>query len=76
MRAFCCAYKITKNPLYIDKARALANMITNVQNDRSGAIPTYWMHKDCSTDLNDFWVNCHIATASALGDFQNFLKTL
>ena len=76
MRAFCCAYKITKNPLYIDKARALANMITNVQNDRSGAIPTYWMHEDCSNDLNDFWVNCHIESASALDDFQNFLKTL
>lgn len=76
IRAFCNAYKITKNPLYIDKARALANMITNVQNEESGAIPTYWMHKDCSTDLNDFWVNCHIASASALDDFQNFLKTL
>ncbi len=76
MRAFCSVYKITKNPLYVDKARALANMITRVQNEESGAIPTYWMHEDCSNDLNDFWINCHIASASLLLDFYNFLKTL
>ncbi|MBR5438844.1 MAG: hypothetical protein IKV61_01305 [Clostridia bacterium] len=74
--AFISAYKITKNDLYLEKAYTLADMITRVQNEESGAIPTYWMHANCSSDLRDFWINCHTGTALCMFDLASFIETL
>lgn len=64
--AFLDAYKISSNPLHLEKALALADSITRMQNPDTGVIPTHWMTKDCSVNLEYFWINCHIAAAFAL----------
>lgn len=63
MQAFICAHKLTKNPLFLEKARALADTIAKNQNAESGAIPTYLRGPDCAEKLEDFWLNCHTGVA-------------
>lgn len=62
MRAFLAAHELTKNPLYLEKARALADTVAKNQNEESGAIPTYFRTADCAEKLEDFWLNCHTGT--------------
>ena len=63
MRAFLDLYEATKNPLLLEKACALGDSVTRVQNTESGVIPTHWMSKDCMDTLFNFWINCHIGAA-------------
>ena len=42
---------------------ALGDSITRMQDPVSGVIPTHWMKKDCTENLENFWINCHIGTA-------------
>ncbi len=63
MNAFLDVYSLTKDPLLLEKARALGDMITRMQNKESGVIPTHWMKKDCIENLENFWINCQIGTA-------------
>ena len=63
MRAFLDLYSATKNELYLEKARALGDAITRMQDPEKGVIPTHWMSKDCTKELFNFWINCHIGTA-------------
>ena len=63
MRAFLDLYSATKDPLLLEKAKALGDSITRMQNPESGVIPTHWMAKDCAENLFNFWINCHIGTA-------------
>lgn len=62
MDAFLDVYTINKNPLLLEKACALGDSITRMQNSESGIIPTHWMKKDCMTNIENFWFNCQIAT--------------
>ena len=64
MQAFIYAHKLTNNPLFLEKARALATTVVNHQNEQSGAIPTYFRAENCAETLDDFWLNCHIGAAS------------
>ena len=66
MRAFLDVYRVTKEPLLLEKARALGDMITRMQNKETGVIATHWMKKDCSENLENFWINCLIGTAKHL----------
>ncbi len=63
MRAFLDLYAVTKDELLLEKARALGDAITRMQNPESGVIPTHWMTKDCAQTLFNFWINCHIGSA-------------
>ena len=63
MRAFLDIYGATKNELYLEKARALGDVITRMQDSEKGVIPTHWMSKECTKELFNFWINCHIGTA-------------
>ena len=56
-------YEVNKNPLLLEKARVLGDSITRMQNSETGQIPTHWMWEDCTTNIKNFWINCHIATA-------------
>ena len=56
-------YEATKNELYLEKAYALGDSMTRMQNPETGVIPTHWMTTDCSTVLYNFWINCHIGSA-------------
>ncbi len=63
MRAFLDLYQATKEPLLLEKARALGDAITRMQDPENGVIPTHWMDKDCMHTLFNFWINCHIGSA-------------
>lgn len=65
-RAFTDLYKATGNPLYFEKACALADAVTRMQHPESGVIPTHWMTEDPAKDLYNFWINCHIGSAFAM----------
>ncbi len=63
MKAYLDLYKVTKNPLLREKACALGDAITRMQDPVSGVIATHWMSADPAKDLYNFWINCHIGTA-------------
>lgn len=63
IKAFLKLYSATKNELYLEKAFALGDSITRMQNDETGVIPTHWMTTDCTTNLYLFWMNCHVGSA-------------
>lgn len=60
---FLAVYNVTKDELLLEKACALGDSITRMQNKENGVIPTHWMKKDCAENLENFWINCHIGTA-------------
>ena len=76
MQAFICAHKLTKNPLFLEKARALADTIAKNQNAESGAIPTYLRGPDCAETLEDFWLNCHTGAANHMLFIAKYEQTL
>ena len=63
MCAFLDLYAVTKNQLLLEKACALGDAITRMQDGESGVIPTHWMSREPAKDLYNFWINCHIGTA-------------
>ena len=66
MNTFIDLYEATGDALLLEKAKALGDSITRMQNSESGVIPTHWMSKDCMITLENFWINCHIYTAFAM----------
>lgn len=59
-------YAATKDSLYFEKAAALGDMLTRMQDPKTGVIPTFWTSKKNIEELENFWINCHIASAFAL----------
>jgi len=74
MDAFLNVYTMTDKRIYLEKALVLADMITRMQNKDTGVIPTFWLTKDCSENLWNFWINCHIATANYLFKLADFMS--
>lgn len=66
MDAFLNLYQLKGDRLYLEKAMALADMITRVQNAKTGQIPTFWMGEGCAYGYENFWINCQIYTAKAM----------
>ena len=66
VRTFLSMYSATGDKLFLEKACALGDSITRMQNPETGVIPTHWMTTDCSTVLKNFWINCHIGSAFGL----------
>lgn len=66
LTTFLDLYSVTGDELLLEKARALGDSITRMQNPENGVIPTHWMKEDCATNLENFWINCHIYSANAL----------
>lgn len=60
---FLEVYKLTKDKLWYEKACALADMVTRMQNKETGLIPTQWITENPNTDIWCFWINCHLGTA-------------
>ena len=73
MRAFLDLYSATKDPLLLEKAKALGDSITRMQNPKNGVIPTHWMAEDCSENLFNFRINCHIGSAFQMLHLANIL---
>jgi hypothetical protein len=63
MRTFLDLYSVKKDPIMLEKAKALGDSITRMQDPVSGVIPTHWLKKDCTENPENFWINCHISTA-------------
>ena len=73
MNAFLDVYSLTKDPLLLEKACALGDMLTRMQDKDSGLIPTHWMKKDCIENVENFWVNCLIGSATHLMRLAEFV---
>lgn len=68
---FFAMYKAGRGEIYLEKAKALADSITNAQRD-DGLIPTHWMTREM-TDL-PFWINCMLESAACLAFLGEALK--
>jgi hypothetical protein len=66
MKAFTNLYTLKGDRLYLEKAMALADMITRVQNAETGCIPTFWMGENCAYGYKNFWINCMQHTANCM----------
>ena len=66
MDTFVQLYKVTKRPLLLAKAQVLGDMITRMQNPRTGMIPTHWMRRSCIEDGGNLWINCLFMTADMM----------
>lgn len=66
IKDFLKLYSVTGDELYLEKAYALGDSITRMQNPQTGVIPTHWITTNCSTVLENFWINCHIGTSMVM----------
>lgn len=65
------AYQVTKNEMYLAKAKSIANTFTVVQNLHDGDYPTYFTaHK------MNYWLNSNVYPAKVLMDLENNIKKL
>ena len=76
MTSFMNMHKLTGDQLYLEKAKALANSITRMQNTENGMIPTHWRFKDCRETGGELWINCLIGTANRLFAIAEYLDEL
>ncbi len=66
--AYLAMYRAERNPTHLEKARALADSITRIQ-EPSGRVPTFWTAKDqWMYDPRYDWLNCMASSAAALLD--------
>ncbi len=63
MTTMLALYRVTGDELLLEKAKALGDSITRMQDPEIGVIPTHWMSKECTKTLENFWINCHIGSA-------------
>lgn len=74
MSAFLALYKANKNPLLLEKACALADSITRIQNYETGLIPTHWFSEERNKWMDKwFWINCHIDVANRMFEIAEFI---
>ena len=65
IRAFVSMYRLTGERLYLEKAMALADNITRMQ-DENGQIPTFFIGENCDYGHFNYWINCQIYTSGVL----------
>lgn len=69
--------KATGEELYFEKAKALVNTITRVQNKKDGRIPTEWKEPGYNDNDNvdlELWINCLLYSASVLTEFAKYFE--
>ena len=66
MNAFLSMYSLNKDRLYLEKAMALGDAITRAQNKTTGQVPTFLIGENYEEGYRNFWINCHIYTASSM----------
>lgn len=72
LRGFLALYKAGCGDLYLAKAKALADQLTNVQHE-DGQIPTHWMNTPGAEQ--NFWFNCMFASCEALVIMSEYQDT-
>ena len=76
MSSFLNMHRLTGEELYLEKAKALANSITRMQNTENGMIPTHWRFKDCKETGGELWINCLIGTTNRLFSIAEYIDKL
>ncbi len=66
VRGFINMYRLTKERLYLEKAMALADSITRMQDSETGLIPTFFIGENCAYGRINYWINCQIFTTRVL----------
>ena len=66
LNAFADMYQLRGDRLYLEKALALADTITRMQDPETGMIPTFFIGENCAEGRRNFWINCQIHTAFTL----------
>ena len=66
VNGFLNMYMLTKERLYLEKAMALADNVTRMQDKNTGMFPTFFIGENCAEGYRNFWINCHIYTASVM----------
>ena len=59
-------YYLKKDRLYLEKAMALGDVITRAQDKKTGMVPTFLIGENYAEGYRNFWINCHIYTATAM----------
>lgn len=72
MSAFLAMYKAGRGELYLEKAKALADSLTRVQQE-NGLIPTHWMTPEMVAG-DGFWINCMFMSASNLAEIAEVVE--
>ena len=72
IRAFANAYAVTREAVYLEKAKALADTVTRMQR-ADGTIPTYF---DSRASTGTDWLNCMIFAARALMRLDEVMTSL
>ncbi len=73
MNAFKEMHRLTKKPLYLEKAKTLADSITRVQNAENGQISTHWFTEGHKIKDDNLWINCMFGTANQLFALADYL---
>lgn len=76
MDSFKKVHSLTGEKLLLEKACALADSLTNMQNPKTGMIPTHWMLPSCIEDGGDMWINDLIHAAIKLYDLAEYLQNI
>jgi hypothetical protein len=71
INTFMTMFKATQDTIYLQKATALANSITQAQQE-NGEITTVWTKSGFKTEN---WLNCMIMSAKTLIEFDKDVKT-
>ncbi len=64
--AFLDMYRLCGDRLYLEKAMALADTVTRMQDPETGMIPTFFIGENCAEGRRNFWINCQIHTSFSL----------
>ena len=66
LNAFLNMYGLKNDRLYLEKAMALADTVTRVQDKETGRVPTFFIGENCEEGYRNFWINCQIHTAMTM----------
>lgn len=67
IKAFWNAYNVTQKPIYLAKAKSLANSITIMQKENNGAYKTYFTDQQVELDeFNIEWLNVNELSAEVM----------
>ena len=72
--SFMNMYRIDGNRLHLEKAMALADTITRMQNKTTGQIPTFFIGEMGAYGYKNFWINCQLYTATVLLDLAKMTE--
>lgn len=75
MNAFLNMYLLRRDRLYLEKAMALGDAVTRMQNPETGMIPTFWIGENCAEGYRNFWINCMIHTAFCMMRLADLTET-